>query len=148
LLSLAVHASAENSVCIGGDLDHLNAAQKAICQATANQIRSEAVKFNAPGDWHFFVLCTETDWKVYTTFSKRNPMSLASLGADTDLEQHRTFFNGEHLHAANALGLDKIVAHEVASALLKSTDEKAIQTQVAVWLPDTATSIRTLMASR
>jgi hypothetical protein len=146
LLSLAVHASAESRVCIGGDLAHLTPAQTSACWDSAHQIGAEAAKFHGPSDWHYFVICTDSDWKDYVVFSKRSAADLALLGADTDLQSRTTFFRGEWLPKANALVFEKAVAHEVASALLQSTDEAVIRKQIATWLPET--DRQTLMASR
>jgi hypothetical protein len=148
LLALAFHASAESRVCIGGDLDHLNEAQKSGCWNSAHQIGNYAAKFHAPADWHFFVVCTDSDWKAYTAFSKRKAADLAALGADTDLEKRVTFFRGEWLRNIPVQGLNQAVAHEVAIALLQSTDEKIIQRQVALWVPETDTTAPVLRAAR
>jgi hypothetical protein len=148
LLISAVHASAENRVCIGGDLDHLSQAQKNSCRDIADQVRNDATKFHPPADWHFYVLCTDSDWKVYAAFSKRSAADLATLDADTDVQNRVTFLRGERLLTANGAGLDKILAHEVASALLASTDEKLIKEQVALLLPESHKTMSTLQASR
>ena len=59
-----------------------------------------------------------------------------------------TFLRGEHLLAADVSGLDKILAHEVASALLGSTDEKLIDKQVALLLPEPDQTRPVLQAAR
>jgi hypothetical protein len=148
LLSLAVHASAESRVCIGGDLDNLTQQQKNDCWASAHQIGSEATKFHAPADWHYFVVCTESDWKMYAAYSKHSAAALATLGAETDLRSRTTFFRGGWLPKGDSSGLTKTVAHEVASAVLQSTDEAVIQKQVAMWLPETDKQTLVLQASR
>jgi hypothetical protein len=145
LLSLAVHASAESRVCIGGDLAHLTQAQTTDCWANAHQIGAEAAKLRGPADWHYFVICTDSDWKDYVAFSKRSAADLATLGADTDLQSRTTFFRGEWLPKATP-SFEKAVAHEVAAAVLQSTDEAAIQKRLAAWLPEA--DRQTLMASR
>jgi hypothetical protein len=148
LLAFAVHASAENRVCIGGDLDHLSEIQKTSCWNIAHQVGSDAAKFHPPADWHFYVICTDSDWKAYATFSKRSAAELATLNADTDVQQRVTFLRGERLLTADASGLDQILAHEVASALLKSTDETRIKKQVALLLQENNNTAPTLLASR
>ena len=147
LLGLAVHASAENRVCIGGDLDHLTTSQKNACWASAADVRKTAAKFNAPEDWHFFVVCTDEDWKVYAAFSKRASAQLDKAGADTDLQNRTTFLRGAWLHSNEAPKLERIVAHEVASAVWQSADEVVIQRQVALWFPKTNDQVFTLRAS-
>jgi hypothetical protein len=148
LLGFAVHASAENRVCIGGDLDHLSEVQKSSCWNIAHQVGSDAAKFHAPDGWHFYVICTDADWKAYATFSKRSAAELATLNADTDVQQRVTFLRGERLLKADASGLDQILVHEVASALLKSTDETQIKKQVALLLQENSNTAPTLLASR
>jgi hypothetical protein len=148
LLVSAVHASAENRVCIGGDLDHLSQAQKNSCWEMADQVRDGMTKFHPPADWHFYVICTDSDWKAYAAFSKRSAVELATLDADTDIQKRVTFLRGERLLTATGPGLDKMLAHEVASALLESTNEKLIKKQVALLLPGTDKTIPTLQAER
>jgi hypothetical protein len=147
LLGLAVHASAENRVCIGGDLDHLTNSQKSACWANAADVRKSAARFHAPEDWHFFVVCTDEDWKVYAAFSKRAAAHLALEGADTDLQSRTTFLRGTWLRHSDSPGLERIVAREVASAVWQSTDEVVIQKQVALWFPQTRDQVLTLRAS-
>ena len=148
LLLCAFHASAENPVCIGGNLDHLSEAQKGSCRGIADRVRIGTTKFHPPADWHFYVLCTDADWKSYAAFSTRSAQQLATLDADTDVRNHMTFLRGEHLLAADVSGLDKILAHEVASALLGSTDEKLIDKQVALLLPEPDQTRPVLQAAR
>jgi len=147
LLGLAVHASAENRVCIGGDLDHLTNLQKSACWASAADVRKTAAKFHAPEDWHFFIVCTDEDWKTYATLSKRASLQLDKAGADTDLQNRTTFLRGTWLHSNDAPKLERIVAHEVASAVWQSTDEIVIQRQVALWFPKPNDQVLTLRAS-
>lgn len=147
LLGLAVHASAENRVCIGGDLDHLTNSQRNACWASAADVRRTAAKFHAPEDWHFFVVCTDEDWKTYATLSKRASAQMGEAAADTDLQSRTTFLRGAWLRSNDAPKLERIVAHEVASAVWQSTDEVVIQRQVALWFPKHEDPILTLRAS-
>jgi len=148
LLLSAFHASAENPVCIGGDVDRLSAVQKASCWGLADRVRLGTTKFQPPADWHFYVLCTDSDWKKYAAFSTRSAQQLATLDADTDVRNHITYLRGEHLLAANLSGLDGILAHEVASAQLGSTNEELLKKQVALLLLQTDKTAPTLQASR
>ena len=147
LLSFAVHASAESRVCIGGDLDRLSPAQKSGCFNSASRVRSQPVTLHAPSDWHFFVVCTESDWQMYASFSKRKAVDLNRIGADTDIQNRTTFFRGEWLLASGNKGLNELVAHEVAAAVLQSADEIAIHKQVASWSLDSSENF-SLQASR
>lgn len=135
-LALTVHASAENRVCIGGDLDHLTAVQKSACSQLADQVRTSAATFHAPEDWHFFILCGENDWNLYASFSGRTGSDLAAFVADTNIENHTTFLSGEQLRTSGADGIRRLVAHEVAMATLQTTDEDVLQLQIASWLPE------------
>jgi len=148
LLAIAVHASAENRVCIGGDLDHLSASETSGCWNTAHEVSSDAAKFHLPADWHFYVICTDSDWKAYAAFSRRSATELATLNADTDLRQRVTFLRGSRLPAEDVASLDRVVAHEVASAQLGSTDETLIARQVAVLRQESEQATPVLQASR
>jgi hypothetical protein len=148
LLSFAVRMSAESRVCIGGDLDHMTEAEKSGCWNSAHQVGSAAVKFKGPDNWHYFVVCSEADWKAYTAFSKRGAVELAEMGADTDIGRRTTFFRGPWLRNIGLRNLDRVVAHEVATALMQTTDEKLIQRQIAEWFPAPDEKTLTLAASR
>ncbi len=147
LLSFAVQASAEPRVCIGGDLDHLTATEKNNCRASADRLRMDADRFHAPADWHFFVICTEADWTMYTSLTKHTA-GLESLEVDTDVQHRRTFFRGSALANPDRTHVRRLIAHEAASALLGNGDEVAIQKQVAAWLPDGQDPAPVLSASR
>ena len=148
LLAVSLQTTAQSRVCIGGDLDHLTAAQKGRCLASAAKVRSEATRFNAPADWHFFIVCTEADWKAYAAFSDRAPEELENLSADTNLARRTTFFRGETIATSEPVRLQLAVAHEVASALLKTSDELAIQDRIALLVPGSERHENALRASR
>jgi hypothetical protein len=135
ILVSAVHASAETRVCIGGDIDHMNAAQKAACQVTADNIRDNVSRMQAPSDWHFYVLCTEGDWQTYAAFSTRTPEQLAASSADTDLATRSTFFRRDRLFSADPATRMSVLVHEVAAARTQSTDEAVIRKQAALIIP-------------
>ncbi len=130
---LAVPALAQTRVCVGGDLEHLSSANRAACNATAQAVRSTADRLHAPDGWHFVVVCGEEGWKQYAPFSPRGEEAIADAAADTDAEQHTTYLREDRLHTAQPRGLQRVVAHEIASILLKTDDEVAIQTQMATW---------------
>ncbi len=148
LVGLSVQASAANRVCIGGDLDHMTDAQRRGCLANAAQVREAAGRFHAPADWHFYVMCTEEDWQAYSAFSKKSAAELARVSGDTDLERRTTFLRGGKLAVSSTSAFNKIVAREVASASLKSSDEGAIQEQVAEWIPAADRTALNLRGSR
>ena len=147
LFGLAVNVSAEPRVCIGGDLDHLSQAEKSSCRATADQVRRDAVRFHAPDDWHFFVVCTESDWTTYASISAKGA-SLALLNVDTDVKRRMTFFRGAILAAGDSPMVHRLIAREAARGLLGSSDEVAIEKQVAEWLPQGNEGAVALQASR
>lgn len=147
LFGLAANVSAEPRVCIGGDLDHLSQTEKSSCRASAEQVRRDAIRFHAPDDWHFYVVCTESDWAMYAAISEK-ASSLASLTVDTDLKRRTTFFRGATLAMEDSPTVHRLIAHEAARGLLQSTDEVAIAKQMAVWIPDGSESAVALTASR
>ena len=129
---LSVASVAQTRFCIGGDLDHISANDRAACSATMAAVRTAAASLNAPNGWHFVVVCGEEGWKNYASFSSRGEAVLERV-ADTDQVQQTTYFREDGLRATQAHGLERAVAHEVASILLKTDDEVAIQTQMATW---------------
>ena len=129
---LSVASVAQTRFCIGGDLDHISAADRATCSATMQAVRATAASLQAPNGWHFVVVCGEEGWKNYASFSSRGEAVLERI-ADTDHAQQTTYFREANLHTAQVHGLERAVAHEIASILLKTDDEIAIQTQMATW---------------
>lgn len=116
--------------CIGGDLDQLSVADRAACSATVQAVRNAATTMHAPGGWHFVVVCGQEGWKSYTAFSARGAAALEDASADTNRGEATTYFREERLHTSNAHGLQHVVAHELASILLKTDDEHAIQAEM------------------
>lgn len=133
LASISTPAVAQSRFCIGGDLDHLTATDRAACTATLQAARSAAATMHAPDGWHFVVVCGEEGWKDYASFSSRGEAALVNASADTNLDEHTTYFREARMHNGGARGLQGVVAHEIASIVLKTDDEGAIQTQVATW---------------
>lgn len=124
---------AQTKFCIGGDLDHLSIAERAACSATAQAVRNEANSMHAPGNWHFVVVCGEAGWKNYTAFSSHASTTLENASVDTDLEQQTTYLREDRLGVPQGQGLRRIVAHEIASIVLHTDREDAIQVQLAAW---------------
>ena len=129
--SLSSVAVAQTRFCVGGDLDHLSATEKAACSATLQAVRTAATSMHAPDGWHFVVVCGEDGWKQYTAFSSRDEATLESAAADTDRDGKTTYFREARLQSPEAHSLQHAVAHEVASILLRTEDETAIQLQMA-----------------
>ncbi len=128
---LCVPAIAQTRYCIGGDLDNMTAAQKNTCSAKLGAVRQLAAAYGAPQDWHFVVVCGEEGWKQYAGYSMREDGVLQNAAADTNLEQHETFLREDRLDGVG--GLQRVVAHEMASIVLHTNDELAIQKQMNVW---------------
>ena len=141
---IPVSAVAQTRFCMGGDLDHLSQTDRAACSATVQAVRNAASTLHAPDGWHFVVVCGEEGWKSYAAFSSHGEAVLEDAAADTDLAQGTTFFREDRLHTPQAHGLQHVVAHEVASILLKTNDEPAIQSQMATWERQTTLQLASL----
>lgn len=139
--------SAQTRFCIGGDLDHLSVAQRNTCVAKMNQIRMLAAKYKAPADWHFVVVCTDTDWGEYAAFSRRSPVQLKEVLADTDLDRKTTFFRGDSLVGGRDGNLERRVTYELASVTLRTTNPGAIEQLMARWDSDLGQDTPELRAS-
>lgn len=130
---LQASAVAQTRFCIGGDLDHLSASDRAACSATMQAVRTAATRMHEPQDWHFVVVCGEEGWTQYAAFSSRGVDAVANDIADTNLEEHTTYLRESRLQAPQPRSLERAVAHELAVITLQSHDEAAIQSQVAAW---------------
>lgn len=131
--SLCVPAVAQTRFCIGGDLDHLSATDRASCSALLEAARGAAAVTYAPEGWHFVVVCGEEGWKQYAAFSKRDEGALANAAVETDRAERTTYFREASLRGGGAHGLQQSVAHEVATIVLRTENELAIQAQMASW---------------
>lgn len=131
---LTVPAVAQTRYCIGGDLQHLSQAEKASCSAKMHAVREVASALHAPEDWHFVVVCGEGGWEEYSAYTSGDALSLAEAAAQTDLDQHETFFRESRLDPNNSASLRRVVAHEVAGILLRSKDEVAISNRLETLL--------------
>ena len=129
---LTIPSVAQTKFCIGGDLDHLSTAERSACSATARAVRDVADSMHAPGSWHFVVVCGEEGWNSYRAFSARDT-ALENASVDTDLDQQTTYFREGRLRGSQVQAFRRVVAHEVASALLHTDREDAIQVQMASW---------------
>ena len=130
---LQVSAVAQIRFCIGGDLDHLPASDRAACDATMQVVRTAAIRMHEPLDWHFVVVCGEDGWKQYAAFSSRGADAVANDVADTNLEEHTTYLREGGLHGPQPRSLERTVAHELAAITLQTHDEVSIQNQMAAW---------------
>ena len=148
LAAFTVHAMAQSSVCIGGDLSRLTAAEKSHCLASAARVRAEADRLHAPAGWHFFIVCSEYDWQTYAAYTDRPLSELAAAVADTNLTRRTTFFRGQSLPLEEPAALKLAVAREIVRATLGTNDELAIQKRLDSLLPATNPAAGTLRASR
>jgi hypothetical protein len=130
---LSVSASAQTRFCLGGDLDHLTHEEKKSCSSKLETVRTLAGSMHAPGDWHFVVVCGEDGWKSYANFKGQEGAALLNSSADTDLDQHETFFRADRISLNDAQSLRVVVAHELAAIVLHTTDQQAIERQIASW---------------
>ena len=97
---ISLTASAENRFCIGGDLDHLSAVAKTVCQAKLNAVRLAAQANASMDHWHLVVVCDEVGWTDYAALSTRPAGQLEDAIADTDLQRQSIFFRGSRLDAS------------------------------------------------
>ena len=135
LFGLAVNVSAEPRVCIGGDLDRLSQTEKNSCRAMAARVQRDATRFHAQDDWHFVVVCTESDWATYAALSTRGT-ALTALNVDTDVKRKMTFFRGATLLMGDTLFNRRLIAREAVRGLMVGANETAIEMQVAVLVPE------------
>ncbi len=139
----AATATAQIRYCVAGNLSQMNPAEKATCSTQLQTVRQAAAAFHAPQDWHFVLVCGEKGWKDYAAYATGNEAALDGAYADTNVSSHETFLRASSSGAQADVALQRTIAHEVASILLNSKDEAAIQKQVALWLsiPPTTSGI-------
>ncbi len=128
---LCASAVAQARYCIGGDLEHLSKAQKDACNAKMQTVRNVAGTLHAPANWHFVVVCGEEGWKQYAAYAMHAEGDLLNAMADTNYEQHETFFRERGLDEGALSTLQSSVAREVAGILSHHTQEAGVDTDAA-----------------
>lgn len=144
---------AQNRFCIGGDLDHLSAAQRAVCSSKLAAVRSAALRFGAPDGWHFVMVCGEAGWKEYASFSSRPALELERASSDTDRAAFSTYFREESFNGGElSPASQRLVAREMAALAMPAANEAALQARVELWMQDlqggNAQTAKVLRASR
>ena len=120
--SFALTASAaSNRVCLGGNLQQLDAAQVHACQQTAQQVQAAADQAGA-SNWHFVVVCDEAGWQDYAAFATVSADQLQQAAIDNNLQQRTSF-----VRATRVSGSDnsQLLTSEMVSLA------RAARTQVA-----------------
>lgn len=130
---ISLPAVAQTRYCLGGDLDHLSAAERASCSAAREMVQATATRLQAPENWHFVIVCGEQGWRDYTAVSQRGEVALEDSSADTDLGERVTYLRESRLSAPHTHGPQRVIAHELASIRLNTQDEQAIEAQLTLW---------------
>lgn len=130
---ICLPAVAQTRYCIGGDLDHLSASERASCLAAKDSVKTTAARLHAPEDWHFVIVCGEEGWRDYTSVAQQSEAALEDSAADTDLDQHVTYLRESRMRNSKTNELQRVVAHELASIKLNTHDEHVIEAQVSAW---------------
>lgn len=106
LLMLPSAAVAQTHFCIGGDLDHMAATDVAACKTKMSNIRQAVKQHGAPSGWHFVVVCDETGWTDFASFSgvytSARKAALKSADFHTDRDLGWTFIRGSRLSSEPA----------------------------------------------
>lgn len=110
LLALSASAVAQTHICIGGDLDAMNATDVAACQAKMTNVRDAIKKQGSPAGWHFVVVCDEAGWKDYTSFSRQEAGLLSGASYSTDPRLRWTFLRGSNLDAEQPQSAARLVS--------------------------------------
>ena len=92
--------TAQPKVCMGGDIEHLNAAEAAACSSAVRSVRAQSAAVEASGDWHIVVVCGSTGWQQYAEFAEGGE-SVLHKAIDTDVAERTTFVNAAALSTAD-----------------------------------------------
>ncbi len=133
---LSASAVAQSRFCVGGDLAQLSPAQRRACDTKLQAVRRVATALHVPDEWHFVLVCGDEGWKDYSAAFHGGPDVLETRTADTNVEEHETFFRESKLDPQDSQTFLGIVAHEVASAMLHSKDETSIRLAMRRLHPD------------
>lgn len=134
---LSANAVAQNRVSVVSNFAHEGAGLAPACQQEADLFMTLAAKFPAPNNWRFVIVCDEPSWdswyKKQAQYSKK-----IELWSATFLESRMTFIRGWALTHYDATKGDPtpagIIAHEIATIMLHSTDEAQINVQALALL--------------
>jgi hypothetical protein len=97
--------AASNKVCMGGNVEQLNAAQTMVCKQQVEQVRAAAARSGA-SDWHFIVVCDEPGWADYAAFSNTPATQLQAANADTNVAQRTTFVRAGRIASSDMLAVE------------------------------------------
>ena len=115
LLGCSVSTLAQTHFCIGGELDRMSSAEVSSCQSKMMRMRDAVRHHGAPSGWHFVVVCDESGWKDYASFSGEKETGLTSASFHTDAQSHRTFVRGSRLDEGSRQQTDGILAAALES---------------------------------
>ena len=102
LLCSTLSATAQTHYCIGGDLDHLSAAEVNSCHSKMLDVREAVKRRGAPSGWRFLVVCDESGWRDVASITGKDSSALRLAEFSTDTTEHVTFLRGSHMDTANA----------------------------------------------
>lgn len=97
LLGATLPLVAQTHYCIAGDLDHLTQTEVTACRAKMTHVRDAVKRRGAPSGWHFVVVCDETGWSDYASFTGKAGARLLKAEFDTDRNGHWTFLRGSRI---------------------------------------------------
>ncbi|MGI4854088.1 MAG: hypothetical protein ACRYF4_08615 [Janthinobacterium lividum] len=107
LFALSLPLLAQTHFCIAGDLDHLTQTEITACHTKMTQVRDEIKRRGAPSGWHFVVVCDESGWSDYASFSGKTDARLKDADFETNRDEHFTFLRGSRIaeDSARAAGV-------------------------------------------
>jgi len=107
LTAIAVsHCDAENRFCLGGETDHLTVAERKSCAEQMQVARTLVARYSHVDNWHFVLVCGESNWAEYSEFSRNDPKALLRVVADTTLNDRTTYLRGDMLTTKDASLID------------------------------------------
>lgn len=99
----ATAAVAQNRYCIGGSLDHMNAGQRAVCQARLGQLRTALDQDSSVNGWHVVLVCDEAGWSDYTAFSARPQAEIAAAAIDVNADLRTIYLRASKVDSSDAI---------------------------------------------
>jgi hypothetical protein len=103
------------------------------CRQQAHVFAESLVRYPRPAAWHWVLVCDEAGWRRFLRLSGRGEQD--SIYASTDLAGRATYLRGAKLFSASGfgVGLNHVVAHELAHIWLNTEDESKADELARAW---------------
>jgi hypothetical protein len=137
LLSLSLAKAQNNLVTLWSFQTHEATTISRECSSQAQEFLRLAQSFPRPSNWRFVVVCDDFTWRQFIRRSGQFRPGVETYGS-TNLSHKTTYIRGWALThvdlTSGAPSPARIMAHELAHAILRTEDDRKAEEQAIAWL--------------